>query len=86
MNGVNLDNFTMGLALSTTVDIGLLGIGYPDNEAGVATGTVTLHPTFVTALVAAGDISSVAYSLWLDDLREFSFAHFPPAIETKPLQ
>jgi hypothetical protein len=86
VNGVKLDNFTMGLALTTTVDIGLLGIGFPDNEAGVATGDILLHPTFVTAVVAAGDISSAAYSLWLDDLREFSFAHFPPAIETKLLQ
>jgi hypothetical protein len=58
--------------LQTTVAIGLLGIGYPSNEANVANGAIKQHPTFVTALVAAGDIPSTAYGLWLDDLRKQS--------------
>jgi hypothetical protein len=62
----------MGLALETSVSIGLIGIGYPSNEAGVSNDLIKKHPTFVTALVTAGDIPSTAYSLWLDDLREYN--------------
>lgn len=70
LGGVTLKSFEMGLALDSSTNYGLIGIGYDSNEGNVDTGGVAKHPGFVDALVSGGFISTTAYSLWLDDLRK----------------
>jgi hypothetical protein len=62
----------MGLATSTTIGIGIMGIGYNTSEANIDSGNGTEYPNLPIAMVNAGLIKSAAYSLWLDDLRKFS--------------
>lgn len=59
----------MGLASTTTIGTGIMGIGYTDNEANVATGNGTVYPNLPVTMVNQGLINSVAYSLWLNDLQ-----------------
>jgi hypothetical protein len=61
----------MGLATSTTIGTGIMGIGYNTSEANVDTGNGTEYANLPLAMVNQGVINSAAYSLWLDDLREF---------------
>ncbi|KAI5457959.1 aspartic peptidase domain-containing protein [Mariannaea sp. PMI_226] len=67
MGDIKLRNFTMGLALSTTISYGLMGLGYIINEASADTADVT-YPNLPVALYQARKINSIAYSLWLNDL------------------
>jgi hypothetical protein len=62
----------MGLATTTSIPYGLIGIAYANSEANVFTGNGTQYPNLPIALVNAGIIPTVAYSLWLDDLGESS--------------
>ena len=66
----SLENFQMGLATDGTIGIGIMGIGYNNSEANVATGNGTIYPNLPDALVDSGTIKSAAYSLWLNDLRK----------------
>lgn len=69
---------TMGLATtagaltgSTTATraLGIMGVGYRLGEAVVtADPTSQGHPTVVNQLQNQGDINTLAYSLWLNDL------------------
>jgi hypothetical protein len=68
MSGATLKNFEMGLATDTSIPYGLIGIAYANSEANVFTGNGTQYPNLGIALVNAGIIPTVAYSLWLDDL------------------
>lgn len=61
----------MGLATDTSISVGIMGIGYNSSEANIQTGNGTTYPNLPNALVDAGLINTEAYSLWLDDLREF---------------
>jgi len=63
----------MGLATATTIGTGIMGIGYNTSEANVDTGNGTEYPNLPLAMVNQGVINSAAYSLWLNDLRKFSF-------------
>lgn len=72
MSGVTLKHFEMGLATQTSIPYGLIGISYADAEANVYTGNGTQYPNLGIALVNAGIIPTVAYSLWLDDIGECS--------------
>ncbi len=63
-----LEGFQMGLATTTSIGIGIMGIGYSNSEANIFTGNGTQYPNLPLALVNAGLIESPAYSLWLDDL------------------
>jgi hypothetical protein len=58
---------TMGLGISTDIPFGLVGIGYELDEASTST-VQTVYPNLPVAMQQAGDISTVAYSLWLNDL------------------
>ena len=60
----------MGLALTSSISVGIMGIGYNDSEANVDTGNGAIYPNLPEALHNAGLINSVAYSLWLNDLRK----------------
>jgi len=53
----------MGLALETSLDIGIMGISFVSGEAG---GAVT-YPNLVDTMVNQSIIPTQAYSLWLDD-------------------
>jgi hypothetical protein len=63
----------MAVATKTSTNMGLIGIGYDSNEAGVNNGLVVEHYGFVNALVRDGYIPTNAYSLWLDDYRKSSW-------------
>lgn len=58
----------MGLAETTTIGIGIMGLGYSNSEVNIFTGNGTQYPNLPLALVNAGLITTPAYSLWLDDL------------------
>jgi hypothetical protein len=62
-------NFEMGLALQTSIGVGILGIGYNDSEANIVTGNGTTYANLPFALVDQGLIKTEAYSLWLNDLQ-----------------
>ena len=64
----NLPDFQMGLASTTTIGIGIMGLGFSNSEANIFTGNGTQYPNLPLALVNAGLITTPAYSLWLDDL------------------
>ncbi|QSZ36440.1 hypothetical protein DSL72_006319 [Monilinia vaccinii-corymbosi] len=68
IGGETIKGFTMGLALDTTISIGIMGIGYNNSEANVQTGNGTTYPNLPNALVSSGLIKTNAYSLWLDDI------------------
>ncbi|POS83872.1 hypothetical protein EPUL_005737 [Erysiphe pulchra] len=64
-------SFEMGLALQTTIGIGIMGIGYNTSEANTNTesgGNGTIYQNLPFALVSQGQAKSSAYSLWLNDL------------------
>lgn len=68
IGGATVKNFQMGLALDTTIGVGIMGVGYNTSEANIETGNGTVYPNLPEALVNAGLIHTNAYSLWLDDL------------------
>ena len=61
----------MGIALETTIGVGIMGIGYNVSEANVDSGNGTIYPNLPFALADAGLINANAYSLWLNDLRSY---------------
>lgn len=67
IGGVEIRNLTMGLGLRTTIDHGLVGVGYALNEASTTTADA-IYPNLPIAMAQEGLIKSVAYSLWLNDL------------------
>lgn len=68
LGGATITNFQMGLALTTTIGTGIMGIGYNSSEANVATGNGTVYANLPYAMVDQGIINTEAYSLWLNDL------------------
>jgi hypothetical protein len=69
IGGASVPNFEMGLALQTSIGVGILGIGYNDSEANIVTGNGTTYANLPFALVDQGLIKTEAYSLWLNDLQ-----------------
>jgi hypothetical protein len=68
----------MGIGLETDIPFGLVGVGYPSNEAGVAEGTIDAYPNLPLQLVKEGFTNTVAFSMWLNDLGLFSLPVQPP--------
>lgn len=69
VGGVSLTNLEMGLATTTTIGTGIMGVGFTLDEAVCNTaGTCATYPTIVDQMVSQGKINTHAYSLWLDDL------------------
>lgn len=66
IGGASVQAFEMGLALNTSLEIGIMGIAF---EAGEAGGSVN-YPNLVDQMVNQSIIATQAYSLWLDDLGE----------------
>lgn len=71
IGGATLTQFQMGLATTTSIGTGIMGIGYNTSEANLGTGNGTVYPNLPVAMVNQGVINSAAYSLWLNDLRKF---------------
>jgi Eukaryotic aspartyl protease len=67
IGGSTIKSLEIGLATETTVDFGLMGIGYDTNEAEAIT-----YPNFIDDLITQGLINYKAYSLYLDDLEASS--------------
>ena len=72
IGGVTLDDFQFGIGYASSSISGILGIGYPANEASVNRNNERPYPNLPQALVDANIIQSNAYSLWLDDLESSS--------------
>jgi hypothetical protein len=67
IGGKNIGSVPFGIGYSSTSSQGILGLGYAANEATVGTSGRIYH-NLPEILAGAGLTSSVAYSLWLNDL------------------
>lgn len=69
IGGVTLNNLQMGLALSTSIGTGIIGVGYADDESVCNhEDPCQEYPSITQTLVNQSKINSQAYSLWLNDL------------------
>lgn len=69
IGGVTLNNLQMGLALTTSIGTGILGVGYADDESVCNNeNSCQEYPSVVQTLVNQSKINSQTYSLWLNDL------------------
>lgn len=66
-----IKDMTMGLALQATRPFGIMGIGYDADESIAATSPTDVYPNIVAQLKDQGFISTLAYSLWLNDLSRY---------------
>ncbi|KAF2478926.1 aspartic peptidase domain-containing protein [Neohortaea acidophila] len=66
-SGVTLKEQVFGIGYQSSSQEGLIGIGYPSNEAAVSYGFKP-YANVPVSLVNQGYIKTNAYSLWLDDL------------------
>ncbi|KAJ5246928.1 hypothetical protein N7468_001911 [Penicillium chermesinum] len=95
IGGSSLKNFQFGVGYTSSSAEGVLGIGYPLNEAQVGVAGQTTYANLPKAMVNNGLIRSSAYSLWLNDLdsNEGSIlfggvdtAKYHGSLETLPIQ
>lgn len=75
----------MGLAEQTDIPFGLVGIGYKSNEASLET-VQTTYPNLPISMQTSGNIKTVAYSLWLNDLDASKGSLLFGAIDTEKYQ
>lgn len=69
IGGITLNSLQMGLATSTTIGTGIIGVGFAaDESVCTSAGPCKTYPTIVDQLVSQKKINSRAYSLWLNDL------------------
>ncbi|CRG88730.1 aspartic-type endopeptidase (OpsB), putative [Talaromyces islandicus] len=68
IGGATLKSFQFGIGYSSASSEGVLGIGYPANEAQVSRSRKSSYANLPKAMVDGGLINSNAYSLWLNDL------------------
>ena len=68
IGGQTLTGLQFGIGYQSTSEDGILGIGYPADEAQVNTASSKPYANLPQAMANAGLIKSNAYSLWLDDL------------------
>ena len=64
----NLKSVTMGLATQASRGLGIMGIGYDAGESIAATDPSAIYPNIISQLKNQSVISTLAYSLWLNDL------------------
>ena len=67
-----IKDMTMGLATQASRPFGIMGIGYDADESIAATNPNSIYPNVIAQLKAQGFISTLAYSLWLNDLSTYS--------------
>jgi hypothetical protein len=58
----------MAIGLETDIPIGLIGVGFPVNEAGVSKNIIKPYYNLPYQMVREGLTKTVAFSLWLNDL------------------
>ncbi|KAK9239400.1 aspartic peptidase domain-containing protein [Lipomyces kononenkoae] len=69
IGGASVKNLTIAVATDANATEGIMGIGYPNNEAVVSSyGSSYQYKNLPDLLVEQGFIQSRAYSLWLNDL------------------
>jgi hypothetical protein len=74
IGGATIKALEMGLAYNSSSAVGVLGIGYQINEASDSSQSSDptiapfTYPSIIDTMVSQGLISSMAYSLYLDDL------------------
>ena len=68
LGNTQITNMTLAAATTASRAIGIMGIGYQAGESIAETEGLT-YPSFVSELVRQGHISSLAYSLWLNDIQ-----------------
>lgn len=66
--GETVRDFQFGVGYDSTSPQGILGLGYPANEAGLVQEGAKEYDNLPAKLASDGTISSSAYSLWLNDL------------------
>ena len=66
-----IKEMTMGLALQATRPFGIMGIGYDADESIASQDPAQVYPNIVAQMKAQGFISTLAYSLWLNDLSTY---------------
>lgn len=66
--GVTLESQEFGIGSVSSSQEGILGLGYPVNEAIISTPNAKPYANIPTRLVEEGIISSNAFSMWLNDL------------------
>jgi hypothetical protein len=67
IGSTQITNMTMAAATTASRVIGIMGIGYQAGESIAETDGV-VYPGLVNQLVSQGEISTMAYSLWLNDV------------------
>lgn len=67
-----IKDMTMGLALQATRPFGIMGIGYDADESIASQDPAAVYPNIVAQMKAQGFISTLAYSLWLNDLNSLT--------------
>ncbi|OXV07882.1 hypothetical protein Egran_04354 [Elaphomyces granulatus] len=68
IGGTTLKNFQFGVGYTSTSAEGVLGIGYPSNEAQIVVNGDAAYANLPKAMEDGGFINSNAYSLWLNDV------------------
>lgn len=61
--GATIDTVQMGLADTSDIDYGIMGVGFEADESAS-----TLYPNIIDKFYTSGQIGARAYSLYLDDL------------------
>jgi flagellar capping protein FliD len=81
LGGTIISSVTFGIGYRSTSAQGILGIGYPANEASVSTLGKT-YANLPQVMVTQKRINSPAYSLWLNDLNANSGSILFGAVDT----
>lgn len=68
IGGTSLPTFQFGIGYTSTSQEGILGIGYPANEVAANYAGGSTYANLPKALMNRGVTSTMAYSLWLNDL------------------
>lgn len=76
---LTIENYPIGLVNSASSWMGVLGLGY--NYSSTTYGA-RYHPTILDRMVSSGQISTPAYSIWLDDAEGTSGSLLFGAIDT----
>lgn len=67
-SGQEITDMSFGLGNTTNSTMGVLGIGYPSNEATTVLSNPYTYANLPMRLAQAGIINTPAYSLWLNDI------------------
>ncbi|KAJ9652332.1 hypothetical protein H2198_008420 [Neophaeococcomyces mojaviensis] len=71
IGSTQLTNATLALATHADRDLGIMGIGFQTGESSANRRTSPFtYPNVINLLKSQGHISSLSYSLWLDDLND----------------